>query len=62
MQYQNAQKARKTNLIIVSIAILTVLPSGFIFYGIVKEEVYKSQVQKFLNNEVAVAYETHSSI
>ncbi|MGV4529479.1 DUF389 domain-containing protein [Ornithobacterium rhinotracheale] len=57
VQYQNAQKARKTNLIIVSIAILTVLPSGFIFYGIVKEEVYKSQVQKFLNNEVAVAYE-----
>uniref|UniRef100_UPI0039A6F861 DUF389 domain-containing protein n=1 Tax=Ornithobacterium rhinotracheale TaxID=28251 RepID=UPI0039A6F861 len=57
VQYQNAQKARKTNLIIVSIAILTVLPSGFIFYRIVKEEVYKSQVQKFLNNEVAVAYE-----
>ena len=56
-QYQNAKQARKTNLIIVGVAILTIIPSAFIFYGIIKEEFYKAQVHNFLNHEVAITYE-----
>ena len=56
-QYQNAKQARKTNFIIATVAILTIIPSGFIFYGIIKEELYKAQVHNFLNHEIAIPYE-----
>lgn len=57
VQYQNTKQARKTNFIIIGIAILTIIPSGFIFYRIVEEELYKMEIQKFLNNEVALTYD-----
>ncbi|MBV7440692.1 DUF389 domain-containing protein [Weeksellaceae bacterium TAE3-ERU29] len=56
-QYQNATQARKTNFIIAGVAVLTIIPSGFIFYGIIKEELYKVQVNNFLNHEIAIPYE-----
>lgn len=57
VKYQNAKQAKKTNLLIVSLAILTMIPSAFIFYRIINKELYKSKVQNFLNQEVATAYE-----
>lgn len=56
-KYQNAQQAKRTNFIIVSIAILTMIPSFFIFYGILKDEFYKNRVQTFLSEQVAAVYE-----
>lgn len=56
-KYQNAAQAKKTNLIIIGLAILTMLPSSFIFYDIVKEEFYKGKVKEFLKNEVDVMYQ-----
>lgn len=56
-KYQNAKQQRKTNIIIAIVGFLTIIPSTFIFYGIVKEELYKSKIQTFLNNVVAPGYD-----
>lgn len=56
-KYQNAEQAKRTNLLIVTLAILTMIPSGFIFYNIIKEELYNNKIQNFLTQEVGTAYE-----
>lgn len=55
-KYQNAEQARRTNWMIATIAVLTMIPSGFIFYKIVKEELFNAKVQRFLKEEVETTY------
>lgn len=55
-KYQNAKQAKKTNWTIALIAVLTMIPSAFIFYGIIEDEIYKSKVNNFLKQEVEIAY------
>ncbi|MGI9525873.1 MAG: DUF389 domain-containing protein [Weeksellaceae bacterium] len=56
-KYQNAQQAKRTNYLIIGIALLTMIPSSFIFYNIINEELFNQKVQAFLKNEVASVYE-----
>ena len=56
-KYQNAEQARRTNWMIVGIALITMIPSGFIFFKIVKEELYNAKVRRFLNEEVQTTYQ-----
>lgn len=55
-KYQNADQARRTNWIIAVVAILTMIPSAFIFYKIVKEELFNAKVRRFLMEEVDTTY------
>lgn len=55
-KYQNAEQARRTNWIIATVAVLTMIPSGFIFYKIVKEELFNAKVRRFLTEEVETTY------
>lgn len=56
-KYQNPKQARRTNFTIIGIALLTMIPSGFIFYKIVDEELYNQRLQKFLKTEVETVYD-----
>ncbi|MXV37381.1 DUF389 domain-containing protein [Flavobacteriaceae bacterium Ap0902] len=56
-KYQNAIQARRTNYLILGIALLTMIPSSFIFYNIIKEELFNTKLQSFLKNEVESVYE-----
>ncbi|CAI9428584.1 putative hydrophobic domain [Candidatus Ornithobacterium hominis] len=56
-KYQNAAQARKTNFIIIILSVITMLPSAFIFYDIIKEEFYKAKVKEFLREEVSPMYQ-----
>lgn len=56
-KFQNAEQAKRTNWMIAGVAIITMIPSGFIFYKIVNEEVYTAKVRRFLSEEVETTYE-----
>lgn len=56
-KYQNAQQAKRTNYLIVGIALLTIIPSALIFYNIVNEELFNQKIRSFLRNEVESVYE-----
>lgn len=57
-KYQNAEQTRRTNWMIATIALITMIPSSFIFYKIVKEELFNAKVRRFLTEEVEAKYQT----
>lgn len=56
VKFQNPEQARRTNWMIAAIAILTIIPSSFIFFKIVDEEIYHAKVRRFLSEEVETTY------
>ncbi|MDO5655007.1 MAG: DUF389 domain-containing protein [Flavobacteriaceae bacterium] len=55
-KYQNAEQIRRTNWFIAAVAVLTMIPSGFIFYKIVNEELFNAKVRRFLSEEIETTY------
>lgn len=56
-KFQNAEQATRTNWMIAGVAVLTMIPSAFIFYKIVNEELYNAKVRRFLSEEVETTYQ-----
>lgn len=55
-KFQNSEQAKRTNWMIAGVALITMIPSSFIFYKIVNEEVYNAKVRRFLSEEVETTY------
>lgn len=51
-KFQDSKKRLRTNSIILSIALLTMIPSTFIFYKVLQESNYRRKITQFLDKEV----------
>lgn len=61
-KYVDAERAKKAQKYIIAVAMATILPSSYLAYELVKEEVFKSKVNAFAASEFNFANTTVSQV